>query len=108
VDVYRRPGDEFLGDALVGGEVRVAKGADGAVREDDAPAVGGSRRVAFDDVNIVVGVGFFEEDGGVEAAGAAAEDESFHLGYEKNRSYSLCFPIQNQVAVSPDNFPTAR
>jgi hypothetical protein len=29
-------------------------------------------------MNIVVRVGFFEKDGGVEAAGAAAEEEGFH------------------------------
>lgn len=78
VDVYCRPGDEFFGDAFVGGEVRVPKGADRAVREDDAPAIGRPGGVAFHDVDVVGRVGFFEEDGGVEAAGAAAEDEGFH------------------------------
>lgn len=78
VDVYRRPGDEFFRDAFVGGEVGFAKGVDGAIREDDAPAVGRARGVAFHDVNVVSRVGFFEENGRVEAAGAAAEEEGFH------------------------------
>ena len=74
VDVNGRPGNEFLGNPFVSGEVGFAEGVDGAVGEDDAPAVGRPGGVAFYEVDVVVGIGFFEEDGGVEAAGATAED----------------------------------
>ena len=78
VDVNGCPGDEFFGDAFVGGKIGFTKGVDGAVRENHAPAVSRARRVSFHEVDVVLGVGFFEEDGGVEASRAAAEDEEFH------------------------------
>ena len=52
---------KLVGDLLVGLVIGALEGRQRAVREDDAPAVGHIGGVAFDDGDIVRGVGFFDE-----------------------------------------------
>jgi hypothetical protein len=73
-DVYVVPADELVLEGLVDGRVGVFYAAEGFVGEDYSEAEGVVWGVAFPDGDLAGGVEAFEEGGGVEAAGAAADD----------------------------------
>ena len=73
-DVYVVPAGEVALEGLVDLGVGVFDAAEGFVGEDHAEAEGVVGGVAFPDGDLAGGVEAFEEGGGVEAAGAAADD----------------------------------
>lgn len=73
-DVDVVPADEVRLEGLVDGGVGVFDAAERFVGEDHAEAEGVVGGVAFVDGDLAVGGEAFEEGGGVEAAGAAADD----------------------------------
>lgn len=73
-DVDVVPADEVLLEGRVDLRVGVFDAAEGLVGEDDAEAEGVVGGVAFPDGDLAVGGEAFEEGGGVEAAGASADD----------------------------------
>ncbi|MBB5814458.1 hypothetical protein HNR72_005486 [Streptomyces collinus] len=73
-DVDVVPAGEVPLECLVDLPVGVLYAAEGFVGEDHAEAEGVVGGVAFPDGDLPCGVEAFEEGGGVEAAGAAADD----------------------------------
>ncbi len=73
-DVDVVPADEVRLEGLVDGGVGVFDAAEGFVGEDHAEAEGVVGGVALVDGDLAVGGEAFEEGGGVEAAGAPADD----------------------------------
>ncbi|CAM5595952.1 hypothetical protein SGLAM104S_07864 [Streptomyces glaucescens] len=73
-DVDVVPADEVPLEGLEDERVGVFDAAEGLVGEDDAEAEGVGGGVAFPHGDGAPGIEAFEQDGGVEAAGAAADD----------------------------------
>jgi hypothetical protein len=73
-DVDVVPADEVGLEGRVDGRVGVFDAAEGLVGEDHSEAEGVVGGVAFPDGDLAVGGEAFEEGGGVEAAGASADD----------------------------------
>lgn len=73
-DVDVVPADEVGLEGRVDGRVGVFDAAECLVGEDDSEAEGVVGGVAFPDGDLAVGGEAFEEGGGVEAAGASADD----------------------------------
>ncbi len=72
------PDDEALRNRLVAGVVGLLEGGEGAVGEDDAPAIGRVGRVALDHANLGARVVLLEQQRGVESGGSRAQDRDLH------------------------------
>src|SRR5260370_37910802 len=62
----------------VGSEVALFEEGERAVREDDTPAIGCTRRVLLDDGDLVGWVEFLHEQGEIQARRAAANNAELH------------------------------
>src|SRR5579864_4278936 len=92
-DIDGVPDYKLAGDLLVGLIVGALKGGESTVGEDHAPSIGDVGGVALNDSDVMVGVGFFDEQGAIEARGTATEDEDVHgsnlpiaIGYPDRKS----------------------
>ncbi len=72
------PGFEGCLNVGVGLGIALFEEGECAVREDDAPAIGGVRRVLFDDGDLVGWVELLHEQGEIQACWAAANDADLH------------------------------
>ena len=72
------PDDELVGDLLVRFVIRSLEGGQRAVRKDHAPAIGHVGGIAFEDGDIVRGVGLFDEQAAIESGRASAENGNLH------------------------------
>ena len=99
-DVDVVPAGEVLLQGSVDDGVGVFYAAEGLVGEDDAEAEGVVGGVAFPDGDLAIGVEAFEEGGGVEAAGTAADDRDA-VGVAGRRGGCGCVVAGRAVPRAP-------
>ena len=77
MDIDGVPDHEAIGDLGVGHEIGRSQRRQRLVREDNAPAVGGARRIALEDGDVPCGAHLLQEQARVETTRPAAKDVHF-------------------------------
>src|SRR5579872_488505 len=79
--IYVIPYHKMIANLFIRLIIGALKRREGAVGEDDAPAIGDIGRIALDDSNFVRRIGLFDEQPRVESRRACTKDYNFHNGF---------------------------